>query len=216
MTHPQVIDFRKIKSPFIRKHNERGEYVVTPEIEPGYEWIFEDEVRAVDKLHGTNICVHFQESKVIAIDNRTTRVLQAPFDIHAKMKDRTRHFMLGVLNSAGRGWLETYAEGHIYGELIAPEINANLHETPYPLFVPFEYLYDKCHWRSWIKNKYPKNFEAISEWFKTLNSLFSERIFKKQILAEGLVFCHPDGRMAKLRRDMYDWYEGPRHKYQEE
>ena len=51
MIHPQIVDFKKIKSPFIRAHNERGEYIVTPEIEPGYEWIFEDGVRAVDKLH---------------------------------------------------------------------------------------------------------------------------------------------------------------------
>ena len=28
---------------------------------------------------------------------------------------------------------------------------------------------------------------------------------------EGIVFTHPDGRMAKLRRDMFDWYEGRRH-----
>lgn len=28
---------------------------------------------------------------------------------------------------------------------------------------------------------------------------------------EGIVFTHPDGRMATLRRDMFDWYEGRRH-----
>jgi hypothetical protein len=39
----------------------------------------------------------------------------------------------------------------------------------------------------------------------------TEKVFKKQVLAEGLVFCHPDGRMAKLRRDMFDWYKVPRH-----
>ena len=35
----------------------------------------------------------------------------------------------------------------------------------------------------------------------------------EDIKAEGLVFYHPDGkRMAKLRRDMFDWYKGDRHK----
>ena len=29
---------------------------------------------------------------------------------------------------------------------------------------------------------------------------------------EGVVFTHPDGRMAKLRKDMFDWHKGPRHK----
>lgn len=211
MTHPQIIDFQKIKSPFVRKHNEKGDYVVTPEIEPGYEWIFENGVRAVDKLHGTNICVHFKEGKVVAIDNRTTRILQEPIEISGKNEGAKNRFILGILNSSERGWLEHFDTEAVYGELIGPAINTNLHETPYPLFVPFSYLYDRCHWRSWVNNKYPKTFDSISEWFKSLNSLFTDRVFKKQVLAEGLVFYHPDGRMAKLRRDMYDWYEGPRH-----
>ena len=28
---------------------------------------------------------------------------------------------------------------------------------------------------------------------------------------EGIVFTHPDGRMAKLRCDMFEWYKGKRH-----
>jgi RNA ligase len=211
MNEPQVVDFHKIKSPFIRKTNEKGEYVVTPDLEPGYEWIFEDGVRAVDKLHGTNICVHFHNGKIIAIDNRSTRILQIPFEISGKNQGNKSRFLLGVLNSVERGWLESFQEGRVYGELIAPEINTNLHETPYPLFVPFSYLYDRCHWKSWVNNKYPKNFNAISEWFKNINSLFTERVFKKSVMAEGLVFWHPDGRQAKLRRDMFDWYVGSRH-----
>ncbi len=211
MNHPQIIDFQKVKSPFKRTHNARGEYVVTPEIEEGYEWIFENGVRAVDKLHGTNICVHFTNGQVMAVDNRTTRILQAPIEIHAKNEGKKSRFLLGILNSAERDWLESFDNGLVYGELIGPDINTNLHDTPYPLFVPFSFLYDKCHWKSWVNNKYPKTYESISEWFKTLISLFTERVFKKQVLAEGLVFYHPDGRLAKLRRDMFDWYEGPRH-----
>lgn len=212
MTHPDVIDFPKLQCPFVRKTMENGRYLVTPEMTPGFEWIFEDGVRAVDKLHGTNICVHFKDHNVIAVDNRTTRILQAPVDISGKNLGSKNRFLLGVLNSSERGWLEHFENGRVYGELIGPAINTNLHETPYPLFVPFSYLYDRCHWRSWINNKYPKTFESLSEWFKSLNSLFTERVFKKQVLAEGLVFCHPtNGRMAKLRRDMFEWYEGPDH-----
>ena len=28
---------------------------------------------------------------------------------------------------------------------------------------------------------------------------------------EGVVFTHPDGRFAKLRRDMFSWYKEERH-----
>lgn len=212
MEHPAVVDYQKIRSPFKRAHNERGEYILTPEIEEGFEWIFEDNVRAVDKLHGTNICVHFKNGRVVAVDNRANRILQDPIEIHTKTHQS--RFLLGILHSAERGWLEPFTDGPVYGELIGPDINTNLHETPYPLFVPFNYLYDKCHWKSWINNKYPKTYESISGWFKTLGSLFTERVFKKQVLAEGLVFYHPDGRRAKLRRDMFDWYDGPRHGFE--
>jgi hypothetical protein len=35
---------------------------------------------------------------------------------------------------------------------------------------------------------------------------------RKTGFVEGIVFTHPDGRMAKLRRDMYPWYLGRQHK----
>ena len=75
----EIVDFPKIKSPFVREKI-NGRYLVTPKIEEGYEWVFEDEgVKAVDKLHGTNICVTIEDGKVYAVDNRKTRVLESPF-----------------------------------------------------------------------------------------------------------------------------------------
>ena len=34
---------------------------------------------------------------------------------------------------------------------------------------------------------------------------------KEEGFCEGVVFTHPDGRMAKLRKDMFPWYTGKRH-----
>ena len=78
--------------------------------------------------------------------------------------------------------------------------------------MPFSYLARKCHWRSWIKNQYPKDFESLANWFKDLPSLFNQVQHLEDIKAEGLVFYHPDGRrQAKLRRDMFDWFKGGGH-----
>lgn len=203
---PPIIDFPKIKSPFIRKNNEKGDYVVTSEIEPGYEWIFDKGVTAVDKLHGTNICVNISDKHLDSIDNRSTRVMQ---NGTIPTKGNVTKFIVGVMNACNRWSIE---DGKYYGELIGPDINGNLHSTPEYLFVPFNYLRSKCHWHSWVQNKYPKDFNSISEWFKELPSLLSKRLFDKNVLAEGLIFYHADGRMAKLRRDMFDWYKGERHK----
>lgn len=196
-----IIDFPKLKSPFIRHEGK-----VTPEFEPGYEWLYDRGVCAVDKLHGTNICVHVSDGELDAIDNRDTRIIQ---NGTITLKGNGLKFLTGVINAAQRWKLE---DGHHYGELIGPDINSNLHGASDYLFVPFNYLRNKCHWHSWVQNKYPKDFNSISEWFKELPSLFSKRIYGKDVLAEGLVFYHPDGRMCKLRRDMYEWYSGEKHK----
>ena len=51
-------DMPKLESPFVRTLLPNGDYIVTPEISPGYEWVFEDEsVMAIEKLHGTNVSV---------------------------------------------------------------------------------------------------------------------------------------------------------------
>lgn len=205
-----IVDFPKVKSPFVRE-TINGRYVVTPNIEEGYEWVFEDAgVRAVDKLHGTNVRLHFKSGILHAIDNRTSRVMLNPF-ISLYLPKQTKRFISGVVNSLEKGWLPDVETASIYGELIAPEINGNIHGVDRPYFVPFDWLYEKHHWHSWVQNKYPKTFDSISEWFKELPSLFSKSRMKKACMAEGVMFTHPDGRMAKLRRDMFDWYEGEEH-----
>jgi hypothetical protein len=201
-----IKDYPKLKSPYIRT-DINGKHVCTPEIEPGYEWLFDPGVCAVDKLHGTNICVHIQGGHIEAIDNRDTRVIQSCF---LPTKGNGSKFLIGVLNACDKGWLSE--DGSHYGELIGPTINDNIHQAPTYLFVPFDHLRKKYHWHSWVQNKYPKDFNSISEWFKTLPSLFTQRVLGKEVMAEGLVFYHPDGRKCKLRRDMFDWYDGKGHK----
>jgi len=37
----KIQDIPKFESPFVRKINEKGDYVVTPEVTEGCEWVFE-------------------------------------------------------------------------------------------------------------------------------------------------------------------------------
>ena len=205
-----IIDFPKIKSPFVRE-TINGRYIVTPKITEGYEWVFEEpSVRAVDKLHGTNVCIHFQNGILSAIDNRKTRLMVNPFISLYTPKNKSR-IMTGVINSLQNGWLPDMETGSMYGEVIGPDINKNIHQVDRYYFVSFDWLYSKEHWKSWVKNSYPKTFESISDWFRDLPSLFTRDRVGKEGLGEGVVFTHPDGRKAKLRRDMFDWYEGDEH-----
>ena len=197
-----VIDFPKLESPFVRKTID-DKYQVTPEIANGYEWVFDEpEVLAVDKLHGTNVCLIFEGGILRYIDNRKNRLIENPL-ISANHNTQTFRVLEGVMSALERKWIEKDFTGRLYGELVGPMINGNLHNLDKHYFVPFDYLKQFCKWNTWSANKYPKTFEAIKEWFKELPSLFTKRMTGKAGSAEGIVFHHSSGKMAKLRKDMF-------------
>ena len=65
----EIKDFPKLQSPFVRKMI-GDRFLVTPEIDPNYQWVFEDGVRAVDKLDGTNICIEIKDGNIHRVFNR--------------------------------------------------------------------------------------------------------------------------------------------------
>jgi len=183
-----------------------GHYVVTPKINPEYEWVFDgDSVLAIEKIDGTCVSVIIENGEITQIYNRTERI---PFFVKGK-----RFIIDAILNSFERGYTDL-PDGQHFGEVVGPKVGG-AHEgkvNPYNLeehlWIPFEtYSREKLAYKSW--GKYPKTFDAISDWFrKDIFSLFARRRGIKQF-PEGVVFTHPDGRMSKLRRDMFDWfYEG--------
>lgn len=190
----------KLHSPFVREKNEKGEYAVTSVIEEDYEWVFENsEVKAVEKLNGTNVSVYIQDGIITGIWNRTARI---PFFNRGK-----EHIIDSVREAYKRKYTEFLTDGQQFGECIGPKINGNPYKLDKILWVPFSRLQAKYYYKSW--GKYPKTFDAISEWFKELMPLFGQKYDSEYV--EGIVFTHSDGRMAKLRRDMFDWFEGRRH-----
>ena len=198
----------KIESPFVRVIKD-GNYIVKDLIATGYEWVFEDEtVMAIEKLHGTNVSILIQDGVITSIWNRTERL---PFFNKGK-----QHIIIGILNSYGKGYMEFLPDGQHFGELIGPKVNGNPYKLKEHIWIPFE-SYGQKHLKYKCWGKYPKTFTSISEWFKELMPLYCLRIHGKieegepEQFVEGIVFTHPDGRMAKLRRDMFDWFGGKRH-----
>jgi len=205
----------KIESPFVRKEI-NGIYVCTPEIAKGYEWVFDDTtVLAIEKLHGTNVSIVIENGVIASIWNRTERI---PFFNKGKT-----FIVEGVLEAFQRGYCEL-PDGQWFGEVMGPKLQGNPYNLDRHLWVPFA-TYAKNHlaFKSW--GKYPKDYETIRKWFKDgLLPLFSMRFngrdekdgkmnpkTGKPHFVEGVVFTHPDGRMAKLRRDMFDDFDGERH-----
>lgn len=200
----KVRDMPKLESPFIRKMID-GNYIVTPEINEELSWVFENpDVIATEKLHGTNVSILIETGQITAIFNRTARV-----PIFNKGK---RFIIDALLESWERGYMDMFADGQYFGEVIGPKLNGNPYKLDKHIWVPFAtYAKEHLRYKSW--GKYPKDFQTISNWFKDdLLPLFALKRGDKQGFVEGIVFVHPDGRMAKLRKDMFDWYTGHRHK----
>lgn len=195
----------KLQSPFVRVHTSEG-FVVTPEIEPGYEWVFTDaDVMAIEKLDGTSVSILMEDGMVKGVWNRTTRI---PFFNRGK-----RLIIDGLMNSYERGYMDMLLDGQHFGELIGTKINGNPYLLDDPVWIPFEtYAAKKLRYKSW--GKYPTTFDAISKWFEVLQSLFTSMRGDPTTYAEGIVFTlrTDDGvKYAKLRRDMFDWFSGRRH-----
>ena len=195
----------KLESPFIREMID-GEYIVTSKINPKCSWVFEkDTVLAIEKLDGTCVSVVIKNGIVTKIYNREERINF--IDKH------TAHITHGILESCTKEYLDSLGDGQFFGELIGEKVNGNPLGVVGHIWIPFStYAQNHLSYTSW--GKYPKTFDAISNWFE--NDLFSLFIRRRQRIKkppEGIVFVDTEtGKMAKLRRDQFSWFNGRGHK----
>jgi hypothetical protein len=224
-----LTDFPKIQCPFIRqtfkishddfkKHGRRlmlrspEVYLVVDRINPGYEWVFEDpETIAVEKLNGTNIKLKTEKGRLVALQNRKNVI--DPLQI---ISGKT-FIIEGIFRSIGKGYVK--ADGEQAGELIGPHVNGNPLKLDFHEWYPFEKAVADLRYKSF--HEHERNFDNWSSWFKDwlhsryFTKLASKKGIDEKVFAEGVVFYNLKRKaenqtwMAKLRRDMYDWfYEG--------
>lgn len=204
-----IKDMPKLESPFIREIID-GDYIVTPKINPEYQWVFdgdETEVACMEKLNGTNVSILIEDATIKGIWNRKNRI---PFFNKTHI-----HIIQGILSSYGKGYCEL-PDGQHFGELIGNKLQKNPMNVDGHLWIPFKsYGMKRLVYKSW--HKYDKNFNSISEWFRKPieeGGIFSLYARRKgvEVQPEGVVFHNlKTGEMCKLRRDMFDWYTGRRH-----
>jgi len=208
-----IRDFPKIQSPFVRVDIDK-KHVVIPQLEDGYEWIFDSGTIATEKLDGSDVSIVIERGVITRIFNRENEV---PF--FNKGKD----FVIdGIRDSWSKGYCN-FTDGQYFGELIGKKLQGNPYKIEGHLWIPFEsYCKESLRYKCWdniigtVDTKSTESvgiaFDIISEWFQYgLYSQFMRNKAIKEQYAEGLVFYSKDGRMAKLRRDMFDWYVGRGH-----
>ncbi len=219
-------DFPKLQCPFIRQtfrinkdHYKKFRaqfnlrqpevYLVVDRVNPGYEWVFDDEETiAVEKLNGTNIKINTEDGRLIAVQNRKN-VIDPLRIIGGK-----GFIMEGLFRAIDKGYVKK--DGEQAGELIGPKVQANPYKLNFHLWYPFDKAVASLRYNSFREHK--RTFDNWSSWFKGwLFSRFYIKITDKvdkddKIFAEGVVFYNlkrkSEGKtwMAKLRRDMFDWY----------
>lgn len=219
-------DFPKLQCPFIRqtfkvdrdewkktrKHTKLRApeaYLVTDQVNPGYEWVFEDEgTFAVEKLDGTNVKILTENGRLMVVQNRMN-----PIDPLQVMKGKT-FIIEGIFQAIGKGYVKE--NGEQAGEVLGPKLQANPYKLNVHLWYPFEKSIDSLRYRSF--DEHDRTFDNWSSWFKDyLISRFYLKTIKKgetadKVMAEGVVFYNLKRKaenkiwMAKLRRDMFDWY----------
>jgi len=224
---PEILtDFPKIYCPFIRqtfpvdkgpfkqngsKYGLRNPevYLAIDRVNPDYEWVFTDhDTFAVEKLNGTNIKIKTEYGRLIALQNRKNVI--DPLQI---ISGKT-FIVEGIFRSIGKGYVK--ADGEQAGELIGPKVQGNPYKLDFHEWYPFEKAIADLRYNSF--HEHERTFDNWSSWFKDwLHSRYFQKIASKKnidekVFAEGVVFYNLKRKeesktwMAKLRRDMFDWF----------
>lgn len=215
-------DFPKLESPFVREEK-NGEYVCVPKIVPELRWFISDKSLAITKLDGTNVSIIIEDNKIVRILNRMNLV-----DIWKSGKWFYDGIRTAIDNKNFVPNLQS--DGQYFGELIGERINGNPYKIKGHRWVPFEHLKKKYYFKFWgdvIKECEGKTDEEI---YKIVEDVFKKLwcIYKRQLgikgevnentkfeglATEGIVFYNLEtGEICKLRRDMFSFYKGAKHK----
>src|SRR5205085_2566866 len=116
-----------------------------------------------------------------------------------------------IFMSIQKGYVEDNKEQA--GEVIGPKLQGNPYQLDGHIWYPFEKAIQHLRYKSF--HQHERSFINLSAWFKDhLKSLHhSKRVgYEHAVFAEGVIFYNLKRKaenktyMAKLRRDMFDWY----------
>lgn len=172
---------------------ERGEdFTVVPKVRAGCEWVFEGEGEATEKLDGTNIRLTVRSGEIVRVEKRRN-----PTKAQKKRGIVDGWYVDAIADLPEDRWIfaavehtETSAwpDGEHPCEALGPKIQGNPLELEQHICVPFNLGAPKY-------GDVPRSYGGLMEHLATLQSRYAPGA-----LAEGLVFHHPDGRRAKIKR----------------
>lgn len=172
---------------------DRGEnFKVVNSVRKGCEWVFAGEGRATEKIDGTNIRITVRAGEVVRVEKRrnpsAVQKQQGIIDGWYVDADEIGKEDKWIFESVKRTDVQSWPDGEHAAEAVGPNIQGNPLGLEGHICVPFNLeipVFDNA----------PRNFEGLQKFLDTAQSLYSPGH-----LAEGIVFHHPDGRRAKIKR----------------
>lgn len=172
---------------------DRGpDFKVIDKVRSGCEWVFHGEGAATEKLDGTNIRLTIRSGEIVRVEKRRN-----PNKVQKKKgivdgwyvdadayspEDRWIH------EAAGNTEVSDWPDGEHSCEALGPRIQGNPLNLDRHLCVPFDLQIPEYDLGK-------RDYAALKSLLAELESRFSPGA-----LAEGVVFHHPDGRRAKIKR----------------
>jgi len=172
---------------------ERGDgFKVVNQPRSGCEWVFAGEGRATEKLDGTNVRLTIRCGNVVRVEKRRNptklqkqRGIVDGWYVEADEFSKDDKWIFeSVKGTNVTGW----PDGEHSAEAIGPNIQGNVLGLVKNVCVPFNLEIP-------VYESVPRAFDALKALLETMESRFSPGH-----LAEGIVFHHPDGRRAKIKR----------------
>lgn len=186
----KYLEFEKMFPPFLRDET----FMCMPQVAEGWEWCFNpEEAYILEKVDGTNVKLEVAGMDVGIFARNQKHKGYVPTSLN---DPNYKYINQGVVNYiASRK--KKMKDGTYYGELLGPAIQNN----PYGLETHRWFTFEPHKDGVMAYKDYPRsdNFEEWKAWILGLRSLLNP-----EVEAEGVVFLHKhDGRMAKLRKDMF-------------
>ncbi|HKD27791.1 MAG TPA: hypothetical protein VKC66_18040 [Xanthobacteraceae bacterium] len=169
-----------------------GDFSVVNQPRKGCEWVFAGEGRATEKVDGTNIRMTVRSGLLVRVEKRRnpSKVQKQQGIVDGWYVDADEFAKEDKwLFAAARGVdISGWPDGEHSAEALGPNIQGNPLGLSRNTCLPFNL-------DAPIYKNVPTTFEGLRPFLNTLDSLFSPGHS-----AEGIVFHHPDGRRAKIKR----------------
>ena len=178
------------KIPTIFERDAR--FKVTDKIRPGCEWVFAGEGTATEKLDGMNVRLTIRAGQCVRLEKRRNpnkaQKAQGIIDgwyIDADESAAEDKWLFEAMRNTD---VSNWPDGEHSAEALGPKIQGNTLSLESYLCVPFN-----------IEVPTYDDLELTFDGLKTALAELESR-YSPTNLAEGIVFHHPDGRRAKIKR----------------